>query len=215
MDAERAAGPPQTAVGVDRRRAALTLATIVAVPWLGAAAPAAGRVGAVERAEGEAYARLVNTRRLAPRSEVLLGDLVWTEALSRASLGLDGGSRIHLGPETRLTLDRFVVAAGGDLTLGSGALVFDRPDDLPKIDLEIRSVFGLIGVRGTRFFAGPSSGVFGVFVARGEVRVAAAGVTRRLRAGDGVDIPRRGGPPSDVARWGRARVDAAFSGVLG
>ncbi|GLS78227.1 hypothetical protein GCM10007904_35640 [Oharaeibacter diazotrophicus] len=172
-------------------------------------------VGVVGDAEGAAFARRQSTRRLEVRSSILLGDLVWTAARSRAALDLDGGTRINLGPKARLRIDRFVAAAGGTLELGEGALVFDRPDDLPKLDLQVRTTFGLIGVRGTRFFAGPSRGSFGVFVARGSVRVYTGGAERVLEAGDGVDIPARFARPSPVKKWGAARVDEAFASVLG
>ena len=199
--------------GLDRRAALLALAGVAACP--GASLAGAGPVGEVAELEGGAFAERNRVRRLAMRSEVLLGDTVWTEAASRAALALQSGSKVYLGPEARLTIDRFVAATGGYLRLGAGALVFDRAEGLPKTDIEVRSAFGLIGVRGTRFFAGPSRGVFGVFVARSAVTVSAAGVTRRLGAGEGVDIPRRGAAPSEVKPWGKARIDEALASVLG
>ena len=95
-------------------------------------------------------------------------------------------------------------------------MVFDRPENLRPLDLTVRSTFARIGVRGTRFFAGPSKGVFAVFVERGSVEVSGsargAGSTRILGPGEGVDITRAGraGP---VVRWGQARIDAAFASV--
>ncbi|ODN69042.1 FecR domain-containing protein [Methylobrevis pamukkalensis] len=173
------------------------------------------RIGEVADAAGRAFAHLNATRRLAPRSEILLGDLVWTASASRASLGLDGGTTVHLGAKARLKIDRYVAESGGTLLLGDGALVFDRPEDLPKTRIDIRTTFGLIGIRGTRLFAGPSRGVFGVFVERGVARVLAGGVERRLEAGEGVDIAERFAPPSPVRNWGKARIDEAFASVLG
>ena len=99
--------------------------------------------------------------------------------------------------------------------LGDGAMVFDRDDTLPKTAIEVRSVFGLIGVRGTRFFAGPSRGAFGIFCERGEVKVEAGGETRVLAPGDGVDITAAGAAPSALKRWNPARIDEAFRSVLG
>ncbi|MBH0239647.1 FecR domain-containing protein [Methylobrevis sp. L22] len=165
--------------------------------------------------EGSAFARAAAVRRLSARAAILLGDLVWTEARSRLTLGLDGGSRIHLGPEAQLVVDRFIATTGGELRFGAGALVFDRDDDLDKIDLEIRTVYGQIGVRGTRFFAGPSNGVFAVFVERGAVAVSAGGTIRRLEAGEGVDMTDPATPPGPVARWSAERTEAAFRSVFG
>lgn len=203
----------KTCVGIDRRAALGGLAA-AAVALVSTPARAGARAGAVDAAEGDVFAKLEAARRLGVRSEVLLGDLVWTEARSRAALALDGGTKLHLGPQTRLTIDRFVAAKGGELRIGGGALLFDRDDALPKLDIEVRSVFGLIGVRGTRFFAGPSRGVFGVFVARGEVAVTAAGVTRAVRSGEGVDIARPGAAPSETARWKQPRINEAMASVL-
>lgn len=186
-----------------------------ALPLAGEAFSAPGRVGAVELVNGDAFARLSDVRRLSRNTNILLGDLVWTEKQSRVTVLLELGARLHLGPRARLLVDRYIAGTSGDLYLGEGAIVFDRGDDLPKIDLEVRTKFGLIAVRGTRFFAGPSKGVFGVFCERGKVRVVANGVPTTLEPGEGVDIPRRGAPPSPITRWGQARIDQAFASVLG
>ncbi|HSI40949.1 MAG TPA: FecR family protein [Xanthobacteraceae bacterium] len=195
------------------RRTALAGLALLAVPRTASAADSP--VGTVVSTEGQAFARLTATRPLSPKADIFLGDLVWTGASSRASLDLSTATKLHLGPKSRLKIDRYVAETGGELVLGEGALVFDRPDGLPTINLEIRTSYGLIGVRGTRFFAGPSRGVFGVFVERGRVQVSAGGVVRAVSSGYGVDIPSPGAPPSLVRAWGRARIDEAFAGVIG
>ena len=60
-------------------------------------------------------------------------------------------------------------------------MLLDKPKTAGPIN--IRSPFGLISVRGTRLFAGPSKGVFGVFVVNGAVTVAAAGKTVTVQGG--------------------------------
>ncbi|HRK43497.1 MAG TPA: FecR domain-containing protein [Gemmobacter sp.] len=140
------------------------------------------------------------------------GDEVMTMAASAAGLELFSATQISLGPEARFTIDRFAADLGGVVTVG-GAMVFDRPDDLPKLDLTVQSAFAQIGVRGTRFFAGPSKGVYGIFVARGAVEVQAGGETRRLGPGEGVDIASPGAAPSPVAQWKAPRIAAAFASV--
>ena len=213
-DKRRRAGIGKRGPGIDRRAFVGLLPALFLGPRAFAATEGK-KVGRVESAAGAAFARLTRTRPLKPEAEILLGDLVWTDARSRTSLVLDGGTGIHLGEKARLTIDRFVAAEGGTLVLGEGALVFDRAEDLPKIDVTVRTAFGLIGVRGTRFFCGPSRGVFGVFCERGAVVVEAAGIQRRLGPGDGVDIPAAGAPPSAVARWRAPRIAEAFASVLG
>jgi len=79
--------------------------------------------------------------------------------------------------------------------------------------MEIHGPFGVIAVRGTRFFAGPSNKVFGVFVEEGTVTVSAAGRQVILRAGEGTDIRSAGARPTPPTRWGQARISAAYASV--
>jgi ferric-dicitrate binding protein FerR (iron transport regulator) len=178
---------------------------------------AQGGIGHVVRTAGAP--NLQRARRLYPLHRddaVFVGDTVRTDGRSLAELMLAEATVIDLGPNSALTIDSFTASLGGQISLG-GAMVFDRPEDLPPIDLTVRSAFARIGVRGTRFFAGPSKGVFAVFVARGSVEVGmpgrTGGPTRVLGPGDGVDIARAGGRPGEVVRWGQARIDAAFASV--
>lgn len=75
----------------------------------------------------------------------------------------------HQGENTEVLLDSFLAEQGGTIELVSGDMVFDRPEGTPKIDLTIRTTFGQIGVRGTKFFTGKSRGNFAVFVEHGLV----------------------------------------------
>jgi hypothetical protein len=68
-------------------------------------------------------------------------------------------------------------------------------------------------VRGTRFFAGPSGNLFGVFVARGSVVVSGGGGQVVLHAGDGTDIRYPGAAPTPPKRWGPPRIAAAMASV--
>lgn len=184
---------------------------------LGTHALAAGGIGHAVRTSGmPTLQRAQSLYRLRPRDAVYEGDTIRTDPRSLAELMLGEGTRINLGPNSGLTIDRFTAGLGGQISLG-GAMVFDRAENLPPIDLTVRSAFARIGVRGTRFFAGPSKGVFAVFVARGSVEVVArgqfGGVTRILKSGEGVDIARAGGRPGPVVRWGQPRIDTAFASV--
>ena len=140
-------------------------------------------------------------------------DFVTTGRESFAELALGEDTSLHLGSETELLIDSFIAGQGGVIELGTGQMVFDRPEGLAKIDLTMRTAFGMIGVRGTKFFAGPSRGVFGVFVEHGLVEVTGGGVTRQVGRGQGVDIASPGAVPSEVARWGDARIREAYASV--
>jgi hypothetical protein len=187
-----------------------------ALPFMlaASAAAAAERAGSVEDVTGEAFAEVDAGRRALDRAApIFLGDDVATGAASRLGMLLGRNSKIRLGENARLKIDRFLVDAGGEMTLSSGPLLFDRPSGSAPAGVRIRSPFALIAVRGTRFFAGPSNGRFGIFVARGAVTVTAAGQRVVLREGDGTDVASPGAPPTPVKRWAPARISAALASV--
>lgn len=160
--------------------------------------------GNVRRRQGE------DEERLAIGGAVLDKDYVLTSTNSFADLALSE-TRILLGPQTELLIDSFIAGQGGTLELGLGRMVFDRPQKLPKMDVVVRTAFGMIGVRGTRFFCGPSRAPFAVFVEQGAVSVQGGGVTRTVAAGQGVDFSRPGAAPSEPTNWGQARIRQAYA----
>lgn len=190
------------------RRSLLALPALALLPRpLWAAAP----VGLTRALIGSAVlTRAGAAAPLHPADPLMEGDAVATAADSFAELELFTATRIHLGPGASFAIDRFAADLGGRVVVG-GAMVFDRPDDLPKLDLAVQTAFGQIGVRGTRFFAGPDGAGFALFVQRGAVDLAAGGVLRRITAGEGVDVPAPGAPPSAVKRWGAPRIAAALA----
>lgn len=172
---------------------------------------------------------------LEPHVPLFQDDTVRTGEASFASLRLFTDARIDLGPLSLITIDDFTATLGGTLTLG-GAMVFDRPEDLPPAEHTILTAFAQIGVRGTRFFAGPSKGEFAIFVERGRVDVLAEnGEERWLTPGRGTTLnppavdpgfpairpgelamvapfdPRRSFGP--VAVWSDERIAAAYASV--
>ena len=196
------------------RRVAL-LSTIVtpllALPFAAAAEPA----GTVEALRGDATAQAGSSiRPLAQNASVLVGDLVATGAQSAVALRLGSATQVRLGPEARLRIDRFLVKAGGILELANGAMVFDHDPTAGPTEMAVRSPFGLIAVRGTRFFAGPSNGVFGVFVARGVVLVVGQNRSMQVEAEFGSDIAAAGMEPTLPHRWAEPRIKAAMASVM-
>jgi ferric-dicitrate binding protein FerR (iron transport regulator) len=169
-------------------------------------------IGIVAELTGRALAELNETRRsLDFNSSVFLGDTLRTAEDSRLAVLLAEKTRLRLGAKTTVTVDKFVADAGGELSLGSGALLIEAPvNSLPK-GMTVESPFALIAVRGTVFFAGPINGVFGVFVKSGSLDVTAAGRMVRLRKGQGTDIAKVGDPPGPVKQWGKAKIAKAFA----
>ncbi len=198
---------------MDRRRL-LELAALASVGAWATPAEANLAAGLVTAVSGEVSAQRNDAKRmLAPEGQVFVGDRILTGAGARAGFKLGQSTELRLGERARVTIDRFVVEAGGIVTLGSGAVVLDKDPKSTTQEIAIRSSYGLIAVRGTRFFAGPSNGVFGVFVIRGIVAVMAAGEQVILAAGDGTDIATPGAPPTPSKTWGQARIAAALAQV--
>lgn len=172
------------------------------------------RAGAVESVKGECFAEASGQRRkLAQEAPVFISDQVGTEIDSRLVIQLGQNTRVRLGERARVTIDRYLVDAGGELTLNSGPMFFDRPSGGRPLRLRIRSAFGLIAVRGTRFFAGPSAGVFGVFVEHGVVAVTANKKTVTVREGQGTNIAHPGDAPTPPKTWGEQRIRDAIASV--
>lgn len=199
------------------RRSLLRFAGIGLVALSGKPDQALARelAGSVEEIKGDAFAEAESERRkLENAAPVFVADEVSTGSASRLAIRLGKDTVIRLGELAHLTIDRFVENAGGELTLKSGPLLFDRTAGAEPRPLRIRSSFGLIAVRGTRFFAGPSAGVFGVFVTRGSVVVAAGGREVVVGDGEGTNIAHPGDTPTAPAPWKPPRIDAALESVL-
>ncbi len=175
-----------------------------------AAQGGASAVGSVRALSGRAEAeREAQMRLLAQEGEVFTGDRITTAAGSRAVLRLGAATELRMGSGTRIRIDRFLVNAGGVIDLDQGAVFIDKNPGSGG-SLSLRSSHGLIAVRGTRFYAGPSNGIFGIFVERGSVAVAGAGRQVVLSAGEGTDIAAPGAAPTNPARWSQRRIQAAL-----
>jgi hypothetical protein len=174
---------------------------------------AAAVAGYVEEVRGQVTAELAAQRRvLVRRGEIFLGDEVTSGDRSYAALQLGSDTSLRLGANARVRIDRFIVNAGGVLTLGTGPLLLDKASGTAGV-LYIRGNFGLIAIRGTRIFVGPSNGVIGVFVVRGVVEVTSGGHSVVLQTGQGTDIAAPGAPPTQPHPWGESRIRAALSSV--
>jgi hypothetical protein len=196
--------------GLTRRQALAGGGSLV----LAGSASAETDAGWVEAVRGEGYAQRAAERlALQQNSRLFVNDRVETGGDSRLGLRLGRTTQVKLGAYARVRIDNFIVNAGGVLELQNGEMMFDRPEGAPPARFSVRSPFALIAVRGTRFFAGMSNGVFGVFVARGSVNVSASGKTVTVLRGQGTNIIGVGGPPSDPTAWGQPRIQSAMASV--
>lgn len=181
----------------------------------GRQAYAASPAGKVEETTGECTAARATapSRSLTPSAEVFVGDVITTQVKSTLGLLLGAATRVRLGPETQFRIDRFIVNAGGVLVLDRGALLYDHDPKDGATAVTVRSPFGLMAVRGTRFFAGPTKGEFSVFVERGEVMVTGVNTFVTLTGGQGTGIATAGAEPSPAVNWGKPRIAEAMARV--
>lgn len=187
----------------------------------GPAARAATSIGSLVQMRGDVKLTQNNVPRAAQAGLPLdNNDLIATGVDGFAELQLGTDTRILMGAETQILIDNFLAEQGGTLELVSGQMVFDRPEGLPKIDLTLRTTFGQIGVRGTKFFCGVNRGNYAVFVEHGLVEVTAGETAKPVGAGEGVDIAHDnstrslfGGDISPIKKWGKGRIAEAYESV--
>lgn len=196
--------------GIDRR----TLVAVLGLAGLSSSALAQSDnvAGKVDEVIGVVTAEGKDRQRpLAAQETVFVGDTVATGNASKLGMRLGQETMLRLGELARIKIDRFLVNAGGTIQLNAGPMLLDKSKTTPPIN--IRSPFGLISVRGTRLFAGPSKGVFGVFVVNGVVTVTGGGKTVSVAEGFGTDVAKRGGAPTTPVRWGEERIRLALASV--
>lgn len=166
-------------------------------------------IGRVTEGRAPAFAEAGGAARpLATDARILLNDLVRTGSDGRIVMRLGERTRLRLGGDVRLRIDRFIVDQGGTMSLGAGTIGIDTQGPLTR-GLSIRSPHALIAVRGTRFVAGREPGRgFSVLVDEGAVEVRGGGQTVRLTAGEGTTIGRPGARPSVPTLWSPPRAQS-------
>jgi hypothetical protein len=114
-------------------------------------------VGTVKTAQGDAFVRRgADTLPTREGMHLQLNDILQTSSDGRLALILKDGTRISLGPNAELTIDRFVyqpVEGKFDLLLrlGRGALVYlsGKIAQFSPKSVSIETPVGIIGLRGT------------------------------------------------------------------
>jgi hypothetical protein len=198
----------------DRRKALGLVGTLLASAAFNRPANATDPAGRVEEIKGEAFADASNQHRsLEKLSSVFVGDRVETGVSSRLTMLLGLDTTIRLGERAHLVIDQFLSTTGGEISVQAGPMLFDRPSGSAPVPMKIKSPYGLIAVRGTKFFAGPSNGVFGVFVDHGTVAVSGGGGEVVLQAGEGTNLSGPGAKPTAAVKWGNERIQAALASV--
>ena len=138
-------------------QAALLLVVLSGLPF--SVADAETFVGSVKMAQGGALVRrgadIIPSRE---GMQLLLNDVLQTSADGRLGVILEDGTRISLGPNTELTVDRFVYQPvegkfGLLLRLGRGVLAYvsGRIAQFSPESVSVETPVGIIGLRGTKF----------------------------------------------------------------
>ena len=179
-------------------------------------------IGTVSRIQGEASGTHGSaTRALAVNASVILNETVTTGAAARLEVTFKDNTRLTLGENAKLTLDRYVFnPAAGRGTIRFkvvGALRFlsGQVSKLARSDVSVTTPVATIGIRGTEFWGGPiDDQVLGVFLIEGAVRVSNAAGARILnRPGQGTNIVSAGAAPGPVTFWPQDKVNRAIATV--
>ena len=179
-------------------------------------------IGTVNRIQGAASAtRGGATRPLGLNASVAHNETISTGPAARVEVVFKDDTRLTLGENAKLTLDRYVFdPAGGRGSLrfkavGAFRFLSGQLSKLARSDVTVATPIATIGIRGTEFWGGPIDGQpLGVFLIDGAVRVSNARGSRILnRSGQGTNIPRVGAAPGPVTFWPQDKVNRAIATV--
>ena len=197
--------------------AAIFVASLSAVP-----AQAQEAIGTVSRIQGDASGtRAGTTQALGLNASVLVNESVSTGAAARLEITFKDNSRLTLGENARLTLDRYIFNPATKRRMvrmkvvGAFRFISGKVANLARSDVKITTPVASVGVRGTDFWAGPiDDQALGVFLMEGAVRVSnAAGAQTLDRSGQGTNIGAPGAAPGLVTLWPQAKIDRAMATV--
>ena len=200
----------------------IVIAVTLLSGFAGGQAAAQEAIGAVSRIQGEASGkRGSSSRALGLKASVFLNEVVSTGEAARLEVTFTDNTRLTLGENAKLTLDRYVFnPAAGRGTIRFrvvGALRFlsGQVSKLARSDVSVTTPVANIGIRGTEFWGGPiDDQVLGVFLIEGAVRVSNAAGARVLnRPGQGTNVARPGAAPGPVTFWPQDKVNRAISTV--
>ncbi|TAN78875.1 MAG: hypothetical protein EPN20_00750 [Magnetospirillum sp.] len=182
---------------------------------------------------------------LAAGGEVFARDHLTAAAGGRLEASFADGTIVTLAGSSEVAIDSWRFTPDDNdsrlflrLITGSVMVVAGRVAELPDQQLRLRTPVATVGVRGTRFWAGPLEGRFGVLLLEGGVYVEnTSGRVDLSAAGTGVFIaappstapedltepadawigpgapPARGGPLSEPEAWNPERVARALDAV--
>ncbi len=159
-------------------------------------AAAAAPIGKVTKAQNQAQ---VGGKAAAVGTPVKLNDRLLTGAKSRMEVTFVDGTKLNLGENARVVVDRYVYdpsrstgAMALDASRGALRLSTGKLNQMSKKDVKVSTPYAALAVRGTEFWMGPIDGHYGALLLKGKVDVRSGGRTVKIRRPKhGIDIPRR------------------------
>ena len=201
---------------------AIGLAFIAAFSAAPYAHAAGSEVGTVTRIQNSAnVARQGKFLELQAGAKIKENDEVQSGPDARVEITFKDGTKLTIGENSLIAIDKFLFDPDSDVGAillralqGPFHFITGSIGKLEKKQIEVQSRFGVIGVRGTDFWAGPSQNVYGVLLLKGLITVFNSAGGRILSApGQGVNLTSANEPPGEVTVWGAARAQAALDAV--
>ncbi|MEX1036812.1 MAG: FecR domain-containing protein [Sneathiella sp.] len=140
---------------------------------------------------------------------------------ARVEITFHDGTKLNIGANCHIVIDKFLFDPDTDIGIailrvfeGPFRFITGRIGKTQDPQIVVQSRFGVIGVRGTDFWAGPSRGQYGVLLLEGAISVTNSSGQRILTIpGTGVNLTSNDIPPSEVTTWGAERAAEALAAV--
>ncbi len=200
----------------------IVIAVMILSGLAGGQATAQEVIGAVTRIQGEASGTLGDaTRSLGLTAPVSLNEVVSTGEAARLEVTFADSTRLTLGGNAKLTLDRYVFnSAAGSGTIRFGVVgafrfISGQVSKLATSDVSVTTGGATLGIRGTEFWGGPiDNQALGVFLIEGNVSVSnALGEQILSQPGQGTNIATPGAAPGPVTFWPQDKINRALAAV--
>ncbi|MDD9899840.1 MAG: FecR domain-containing protein [Alphaproteobacteria bacterium] len=166
-------------------------------------------------------AAAVNDRVAKIDDAVHLNDKISTGPYARAVILFSDDTELTLSENTSMTVDRYVFdpanpqdnAASYNVLTGaflyvSGLIAKDKPKNI-----NLKTAYGSIGIRGTAVWGGETTEGYGILVTDGAVTVANKGRSVALSAGEGTTFKNRASRPARAKRWAQDRINRAVKTI--
>jgi len=148
-------------------------------------------------------------------------DEIQSETDTRVELTFNDGTTLYIGANCRLVVDKFLFDPDDNIGIailrvlqGPFRFISGLIGKVQDPQIVVQTQIGVIAVRGTDFWGGPSRGQYGVLLLKGAISITNPSGQRILTTpGTGVNLTGDNVPPSDVTIWGTDRAAEALAAV--